>query len=747
MYANHCKPDLSGLPSIVELPLDFRFVEKYYTFDRLEYNTKAADVNALPNDNTRVTLMNDKFMHYDIRVGGYASGLQINVVSENFSNVPNILYEKALKLDHDTLKKLFYNKDVRLDEFFDVVGVPMISITNRGTVRDNNSTVYRKQVYHNGEMIFDGISRSDIHRHISYSYDKYSKTMDFSEMNYEGKFNRSDIFVNRLREFKTELGFLVPHVIHDDQVFIRQFISASYENYRFAHGYLKDEKYHVEIYDISYKNGLVAKRTDIYDPKNMDESFLKTDVRTNVISDIKTGDIISEFIANGDNNREITAKYIYKGYTVMIRFKNELDIPINDNSIPYINKKILLDDVIIFEGEIVDDNPIIIVNNLSDTQKKDLYYSSDMIKFISEPDIDIDRDGEDNHLRETQNYNDLPISRYTTPVSEVLETADPDIKFEITYDYPIKIPSVENVMVMGWNISSYGFFEKIKRMIIEKREKKKLVGITQRNYTNKGHEESTEGVDEENTFRVKSTTKKDIWKGTIGWKAAVTETGDKCIIKLLIPKDAKVAWDAKYNKYRTDKAVTLSIKTVIKGTDNYYYKQDVELERCPVCMDKKNLANVMAEPCRHKLCGSCWMALLKSDNIKCPYCMQSVKRYQKLKISDDDKKLSLPEAYPFVHSSDLVYKVGEEVAVNNFDGDLNKVCAAGIHYHRKESDVFKWFEFLDIPDSIKLTVPSVPVFTSDEYNEIKVPTPSAPPLQKESNDPLVELENEIRMKI
>jgi hypothetical protein len=744
IYANHCRADLSGLPNVVELPLDFSFVEEYYSFDKLEYNTMNKNVKALPNDNIRVTTMNDMFMHYDIRVGSYVSGLQIKVVSGNFSNVPNVLYYRALKLDPDTLKELFYNKDVRLDEFFDIVGVPMISITNSGSFRDENPTVHRKQVYHNGEIVFDGTSRSDVHRTISYSYDKESKTMDFSEMNYEGKFHRSDILVNRLCEFKTELDFLVPEVIHSNQIFMRQFIGASYENYRFAHGYLKDGKYHVEIYDISYKNGLVAKRTDIHDPKNMDDSFLKTDVRMNVISDIKTGDIVSDFIADGDNNQEITAKYLYKGYTVMIRFKNELGGQINDNSIPYINKKIMLDNVIIFEGEIVDDEPTIIINNLNDTQKKDLYYSSDIVKFISEPDIEIDRDGEDCHIRETHEYNDLPISRYTTPISEVLETADPDVKFEFTYDYPIKIASVENVIAMSWNINGYGFFQKIKKMIIEKREKKKLVGIMQRNYTNKGHEELTEGVDEDNTFKVKSTTKKDIWKGTIGWKAAITENGDKCIVKLLIPKEAKVAWDPKYNKYRTSRAVTLSIKPVVKGTDDYYYKQDIELEKCPVCMDKKHLADVMAEPCRHKLCGSCWIAIIKSDNNKCPYCMQAVKRYQKLKISNDNKKLSLPEAYPFVHSSDLVYRVGEEVTVSNFNGDLNMVCAPGIHYHRKQSDVFKWFEFLDIPDGIKNILPDP---TLDKHDEVEIPTPSAPPLQKESIDPLNELELEIKMRI
>lgn len=728
LYANHCNCNFDNLPLVIELPLDFKFVEEYYIFDNMKYNSKEKNIKTLVNNNIQMITMNDKFMHYNIRIGNYISGFEINVISEYFSNIPNILYEKACGLDNIILKELFFNKDIRLDKFFDVIGVPMISIKNYGDFNDNIPVIHRKQIYYNNEIIFDGISRNDIHGDISYSYDKNTKIIDFSNVNFESEFNQAQIFINNLDKVKTNFNFFIPPIIYENNIFIKQFIGSSYENYRFAHGYLNQNgNYHIEIYYVYYANNLIRKSTNIYNPKNMNDSILHDDISMNLIYDMKNGNVISEFIADRNNN-QIKAKYTYKGYTILINFQSNSSI--DDN--PHINKKIMLDDIVIFEGEINDENPNIITNNLTSVHKNDLYYSDDLIKFISEPDIDIDRDGHDMHIKDLKDitdiddYKKLPVSKYTTPISEILQTNDPDIQFEFKYDYPIKIPSIDSVIAMNWNITSYSFFEKMKQMIIEKRERKKLISITQRNYSNKGHEELNESIDEDNTFRVKTVSKFDIFRGRIGWKAAITENGDKCIIKLLIPYGAKVARDPKYNKYRTDKAITLSIKPVMKGSNNYYYKEEFDIEKCQICLDENKIADIMAEPCRHKLCDTCCPALLNSDNKKCPYCMQQVNKYQLLKMSSDDKKLSLPKAYSFVHNSDFVYNVGQEVTVNNFDGDLSKSCAPGIHYHRKEKHAFKWFEFLDIPDSIKeIIIPSQEVVY---------------------NSPLDQLEHEIKMK-
>jgi antitoxin component YwqK of YwqJK toxin-antitoxin module len=44
-----------------------------------------------------------------------------------------------------------------------------------------------------------------------------------------------------------------------------------------------------------------------------------------------------------------------------------------------------------------------------------------------------------------------------------------------------------------------------------------------------------------------------------------------------------------------------------------------------------------------------------------------------------------------IHDSTFVYKVGEEVKVDEFDEDINEVCTSGIHYFKTREAAESWF--------------------------------------------------------
>lgn len=229
-----------------------------------------------------------------------------------------------------------------------------------------------------------------------------------------------------------------------------------------------------------------------------------------------------------------------------------------------------------------------------------------------------------------------------------------------------------------------------------------------------GHEESNLEIDEHNYLLVKSIDKKELEKGRFGYKAARTNDNKMCIVKLFIPEDAQVAWNHQptygqdFGKFRTNKANVLWIKPVIYKNNTFYFVDDFETYECPVCMDEE--ATHMGFPCRHKLCSGCWEEVLKTGGQKCPFCKGLIKKTMELdeelvkinKDMDEDER-SLKEAYSCVHTDDFVYKLNHEVTVNNFERDLDTVCAPGIHYQKKVDDVFKWFEYLDVPD-----IPEIP---------------------------------------
>ncbi len=89
--------------------------------------------------------------------------------------------------------------------------------------------------------------------------------------------------------------------------------------------------------------------------------------------------------------------------------------------------------------------------------------------------------------------------------------------------------------------------------------------------------------------------------------------------------------------------------------------------------------------------------------MRCPLCRQQI--FQVSQIVDQKNKETNTEplkvAYSFIYTSDFKYEVGKEIFIPNYNGDLSVTCAPGVHFHMKPDDVFKWFEYLEVPDEIK----------------------------------------------
>jgi hypothetical protein len=201
-------------------------------------------------------------------------------------------------------------------------------------------------------------------------------------------------------------------------------------------------------------------------------------------------------------------------------------------------------------------------------------------------------------------------------------------------------------------------------------------------------------------------------QGYFGFKAAITATGDYCIVKIRIPADGLVACDAKMEKYRTNKCKVLAINRVKIHKGKHYYVEKLVDTECPVCM--VNNTTHIAAPCLHKLCGDCWLKIVREGQAKCPYCSSAVKSVTQ--IIDDETDTTIHEAYPCVFTdSNLVYKVGEEIVIPDFDPNLGLACAAGIHFHMDVSETFKWFEYVDVKNvyisNIKQLQPGFEVHT------------------------------------
>lgn len=255
----------------------------------------------------------------------------------------------------------------------------------------------------------------------------------------------------------------------------------------------------------------------------------------------------------------------------------------------------------------------------------------------------------------------------------------------------------------------------------------KIEQIKNSNYRPSGEKDSGEKIDKDNHCIVTTINQnKMTTNATIGWKAGLTPKGNLCIIKLLIPENAKVACDRYKEKYRTDRVIVNSIKQVVFYKNRYHYACHLVEEECSICKDK--MANSVNSNCIHRLCQSCWNKILKTTNPVCPFCQEHIDTIVELDTSLYNR-INLEEdisiAYSFVHTNDFPYPLNKEIKITDFDPDMNVACSRGIHYHQKESDVFQWFIYLDIPKELIITRPSDYAVSSLPSNIIIIDSPNS----------------------
>ena len=199
--------------------------------------------------------------------------------------------------------------------------------------------------------------------------------------------------------------------------------------------------------------------------------------------------------------------------------------------------------------------------------------------------------------------------------------------------------------------------------------------------------------------------------GIDGYKAGITEDGSPCIIVLRIFPSSIVAFDKKLAKYRTNRC---SVKNIYKvniiqnNNGDYKITHNIPIHTtsidgiCPICCS--NEATQVAYPCKHNLCLQCWMYIISSESPnKCPYCRQNIEHIDYIpnkNIMDTINKYET--AYSFISTHRMPYNIGQTIEIKDFDKNMNAVCRAGIHFHLNIEDTYKWFEYLLIPDHLRL---------------------------------------------
>jgi rubrerythrin len=696
-FAKHCKIDTghSNLPSDVMLPASFTFTGEIGHFNIRDEITvvnkdgKEKTLHIAPLGDVIIQSVTPLLSNFSILLSNGYPQVEIDLITEKSSKIFIDIYKIGSCIDITTINTMLTERDCRLDRLFNVEG-KVHSMHLRIHYRDYGQNYEfmdakkdRKQVYHQGNLVFDGVTIriTPVPR----------LENDTDNINYNGAFNSGDIYVNQLSNVDlTQLECPIPWFILLDPAFQKQFVNAIYSSYSSIQYYCREHKLNdtiiTECYDIDKHTKNIRHTFEVSGPNGSS---------TSITIYTPSGETISEYASDGVIT---TMGYMYKGFHVTMCEQTDVSV----EKIVYLGNKLL------FRGVMDNDGQTVLVNMLTDEQLERISYDPD--EFITDIEIDVQHFGEE--------FNNDDDNTINIPNNEIVVIEGTDTEFEFTYDLPI---------------NTLGFFKWIKNIIIKRREKRALKAMAKRTYNHSGHEEVKKEIDENNKLTIKTNTEKtDKKQARWAWKAAVTQDGQQCIIKLVIPPEAKIVWSEGYDKYRVDQAIVYSIKPIING----HYVTDLNPHKCPVCLDDTVIANVMAHPCRHKLCGNCWNAIIsKNGSAKCPYCKSSMNNFTVLKLTTDQKELSIPEALSFVHTADFTYTVGNKITIQNFETDLSKACGTGIHCHFNEQDPLRWFEFLDIPKwtlisaSAQAQAQAQPIVDINNSNNDQ-PVPSAPPIDQ-----------------
>lgn len=360
---------------------------------------------------------------------------------------------------------------------------------------------------------------------------------------------------------------------------------------------------------------------------------------------------------------------IFKNYSGNIQYNfklKNLDINYQNNN-HNIYTNIEKNNQIIFSAESENNIKLILTNNLSESDikilEKNFSFSNILSDFLKLSD------------KKTY-YKELDILKF------------PDITYKF-YNKPI----------------NYGNNNSTAKIIALKEKQDQTISTNQFNFNKySGHLESNKSQSD-NKLNTKISAKPNLkFKNLTGYKAARTLDNKLCIIKLLIPGDSKIILDNFYEKYKTDTAQVLSIDQVIYNKNKFYFVKDLENQDCPVCLDQP--ADHILYPCRHRICSTCYSQILAITNItNCHYCRANIKYSENIpniKINSEE----ITEALSCIHTNNFLYKKNQIINIPDFDTNLSKICGPGIYFHDQLEDVFKWFEYLDIPVELKSEYPS-----------------------------------------
>jgi hypothetical protein len=195
---------------------------------------------------------------------------------------------------------------------------------------------------------------------------------------------------------------------------------------------------------------------------------------------------------------------------------------------------------------------------------------------------------------------------------------------------------------------------------------------------------------------------------TFGYKAAMTDDGQMCMITLYIPQNAKIVKDEYYNKYKTNIATVVAIDRIVFNSYNLLKITDVfmkDIDECPICFDDEKL--YICSPCHHRLCINCINNIIKSTGNKCPLCVQTIRITIDINISDiirnnPNIENNLTHAFSCVFNNEFKYELNHTYTILDFDMKIiGKTCGPGIYFHEKPRDIIQWFKHLEIYNEYK----------------------------------------------
>jgi len=538
-----------------------------------------------------------------------------------------------------------------------------------------NNPIYtcrcRKQIfYDNCKIIFDGI--------------------------YDEENNLSKILVDNTNDYNNNLNIILPYPFYDNENFKLEYISRN-ENI-FTSLIKKDDKIFVERKKYNHFDGRLSMKhvSEMNNPESyMEIQQLKKDFRETTI--YKNDGTPHIHVVHDESYFNVNHKstYYINNYKIELEIKKEsklINAVQNDNidTINTIHMLISKNNNTIYNTvfdaiyNLEKSNLNILLNNIN---KNDLEcLNLDPSNFINEETILILF----YVLIEDDNIKGYLLKKYSHKSSKLSK-----IRYE--FEYKFNQHALSNIIITKCMIHGDDSDNDDNDMSLDGNNND-VINMTKIKYEN-GHEISNINIDENNKLDVKlSIDHNDIINGKFGYKAAKTIDNDLCLVTLLIPKEAKNAFDPKDDKYRTNMAQVINIKP-INYVKNKINPVKENLSECKICYDNNDC--YMAIPCKHRFCLTCWKKLISiQHNVTCPYCTQDIEQIAIIDkipeyLINEENFTSLTEAYSCVYTDDFKYKLGEMITVDNFDSNLSKVCAPGIHYYLEIDKVFKWFEYLE----------------------------------------------------